>query len=135
GFGPQRLGYPESCFGDGIMPRNLPDNEPPPNMCRLVEGASSGEDAMKLQPKTQFRILAAVLLAVALPMLAVTLAMLPVYHTLAHLPWQQSFREQSDQRVFLLVFREIFFIAFPCIVALNAWVAWKILQHAKKLPV
>jgi len=89
---------------------------------------------MKLKPKTEFRILAAVLLAVAFPMLAVTLAMLPAYHTFVQLPWQQSFRAQSDQRVFLLVFRELFFIAFPCVVALNCWVAWKILHHAKKLP-
>jgi len=86
---------------------------------------------MKLKPKTEFRILAAVLLLVAFPLLAITIAMLPVYHTFAHLPWQQSFREQSDQRVFLLVFRELFFMAFPCVVALNGWVAW----HAKKLPV
>jgi cytochrome c oxidase assembly protein Cox11 len=90
---------------------------------------------MKLKPKTEFRILAAVLLAVAVSMLTVTFAMLPVYHTFAHLPWQRTFREQSDQRVFLLVFRELFFIAFPGVVALNGWVAWKILQHAQKLPI
>ena len=80
---------------------------------------------MKLKPKTEFRILAAVLLAVAVPTLAVTFAMLPVYHTFAHLPWQRTFREQSDQRVFLLAFRQIIFIIFPCVVAINSWVACK----------
>ncbi len=89
---------------------------------------------MKLKPKTEFRILAAVLLAIALPMLVLTFVMVPVYHTFAHLPWQRMFRNEPDQRLFLTVFRELFFIVFPCVVALNTWVAWKILQYAKRLP-
>jgi hypothetical protein len=78
------------------------------------------------------RILAAVLLTVAGCLAVLTGLLTPPVLTILHRPWQDMFTSQFYHYQITAMIRKTVFIVFPCIVALNAWVAWKILQYAKR---
>ncbi len=89
---------------------------------------------MKMKPKTELRILAAVLLAVAGSLTVATVAVTPSVLTILRTPWQEMFASQFYHYHITAMIRNTVFILSPCIVALNTWVAWKVLSYAKRVP-
>ncbi len=89
---------------------------------------------MKMKPRTELRILAAVLLALAGSLTVATVVLTPSVLTILHTPWQEMFTSQFYHYHITAMIRKTVFIIFPCIVAVNAWVAWKVLQYAKRAP-
>ena len=88
---------------------------------------------MKLKPQTELRILAAVLLAVAVPSLVGPIVIAPDVTKVLAMPWREVFASQFYHDHIAAMVSQTLFILLPCIGLLNGWVAWKLLAHAKKL--
>jgi|SRR6516162_3761984 hypothetical protein len=78
---------------------------------------------MKMKPKTELPILAAVLLALAGILTIGTVVLMPNVLTILHTPWQRIFTSQFYHYHITAMIRNTVFILFPCIVAVNALVA------------
>ena len=89
---------------------------------------------MKMTPKAELQVLAAVLLVVAAMLATFAFATMPGILRLLHAPWKEMFTSQFYQRHITAVIWQLVFIILPCIAILNLWVAWKLLRFAVKLP-
>jgi hypothetical protein len=86
---------------------------------------------MNLKPRSELRIIAAVAFCVSVLLLGGTGVMMP--NILVILRSQEMFSNRFYYHHITAMIRETFFIAFPCIAAINAWVAWKVLKHSKSI--
>jgi hypothetical protein len=89
---------------------------------------------MKIKPKTELRVLAAMLLTVAAILAVGTVAITPSVLTILRTPWQKMFTTQFYHYHMTAIIRQTVFIISPCIVVINTLVAWWVFRCAKRTP-
>jgi hypothetical protein len=86
---------------------------------------------LKLQ--TELRIVALVLFGVAVGLIVISIAVARDYHPIFDQTSRDIFRTESYRYHFMVIFRDVFFVIFPCVAALNVGAAWKLTRYAKRI--